>query len=72
MAFAAGLLEAFDAYTARDTPDLVRDGAGHRQTALWMTDEELAEFTAAIRAAAQKAVSNGPAKAGTAACSPRS
>ncbi|MFT4468656.1 helix-turn-helix domain-containing protein [Arthrobacter sulfonylureivorans] len=60
MAFAAGLLDAFDQYTARDTPDLVRDGAGYRQTALWMTDEELTEFSAAIRAAAQKAAPNGP------------
>ena len=60
MAFAAGLLEAFDQYTARDTPDLVRDGAGYRQTALWMTDEELAEFSAAVRAAAEKATPNGP------------
>ena len=60
MAFMAGLLEAFDQYTGRENVDFVRDGAGYRQTALWMTDEELVDFTAAVRDAAHKAASKGP------------
>jgi hypothetical protein len=40
--FVATLLGDFDRYLARagDPPDLLRDGVGYRQAAVWVTDQE--------------------------------
>lgn len=48
--FVAGLLGSFDRYVEEaDGVDLLRDGVGYRQTAIWLSDEELGQFAAAIR-----------------------
>ena len=58
--FVAGLLQAFDRYMDAPAPDLKRDGAGYRQTALWLNDDELAELARRIQGAATEASHNGP------------
>ncbi|MCG2624450.1 helix-turn-helix domain-containing protein [Arthrobacter sp. I2-34] len=59
-AFIAGLLQTFDRYAAHGNPDLARDGAGYRQTALWLTDGELAELASGLRDVVRAAEANGP------------
>jgi DNA-binding transcriptional ArsR family regulator len=44
-AFVAGLLGAYERYLQRGRPDLQRDGVGYSMNAVWLTDEEFAEFT---------------------------
>ncbi len=41
LAYVAGLLGAFDRYTAGGDVDLVRDGVSYGMTALWLDDTEL-------------------------------
>jgi hypothetical protein len=41
----AGLLAAYERYLQRGRPDLQRDGVGYSMNAVWLTDEEFAEFT---------------------------
>ena len=50
-AFVSGLLANFESYTKTGDVDLYRDRIGYRQTALWLTDEEVEELAAEIRAA---------------------
>jgi helix-turn-helix protein len=64
-AFVAALLADFDRYlrwaaTDGGAPDLLRDGAGYRQAALWLTDEELAHLVADLRAAISARMDNAP------------
>ncbi|GII00830.1 helix-turn-helix domain-containing protein [Planobispora takensis] len=59
-AFVAGLLSDFDRYTERGDIDLGRDGVGYRQAALWLSDEELAEFAADLRKVFAARTGNGP------------
>lgn len=42
--------------------DLVRDGVGYRQTALWLTDSELEEFAVEMRDVVQRYSANAPGK----------
>jgi len=42
--FVATLLADFDRYLEQGRPDLVRDGVGYRQAALWLSDTELGEL----------------------------
>ncbi|EMY34867.1 hypothetical protein D477_007494 [Arthrobacter crystallopoietes BAB-32] len=58
--FVAGLLQAFDRYVEDGSADLKRDGAGYRQTALWLDDEELADLVAKMQGAIAGAAANGP------------
>lgn len=58
--FAAGLLAAFDRYTESGDPDLARDGVSYRQTALWLTDSELAELADEIGQAVARRAANRP------------
>ncbi len=44
MAFAAGLLAAYDRYLARGDIDLLRDGVSYAIEALWLDDAEYAEM----------------------------
>lgn len=44
-AFTAGLLGAYERYLQHGRPDLQRDGVGYSMNAVWLTDEEFAEFT---------------------------
>ena len=48
--FVAGLIGDFDRYLASEDVDLARDRAGYRQYAVHLTDEELDEFIADLRA----------------------
>jgi DNA-binding transcriptional ArsR family regulator len=58
--FIAGLLQAFDRYVQDGSPDLKRDGAGYRQTALWLDDAELADLAGRIQSVVSEASANGP------------
>lgn len=48
-AFTAGLLADYDRYLESGDVDLTRDLVGYRQTALHLTDEELAELVTELR-----------------------
>jgi len=58
--FVAGLLQSFDRYLDGPAPDLKRDGAGYRQTGLWLDDDELAGLVAKIQGAVADAAAKGP------------
>ncbi len=62
MAFVAGLLGDFDRYLNAGTPDLARDMAGYRLAALWLSDEELAEFLRDLGTVIQPRLANAPRK----------
>ena len=62
LGFVAGLLAQFDAYLTGGDVDLVRDGAGYRQVALWLSDAELASLMAEVRAAFARVAEQGPAQ----------
>jgi hypothetical protein len=50
LTFVAGLLADFDRYLERGDVDLARDRVGYRQVALYLTDSELDELLAELRA----------------------
>ena len=58
--YVASLLAAFDGYLDRGEPDLVRDGVGYRQVALWLTEDEFAELAADLRGVLQARLTNRP------------
>lgn len=59
--FVAMLLADFDGYLAGADPvDLVADGVGYRQAALWLRDDELAELGAALGGALARFAALGP------------
>jgi hypothetical protein len=60
MAFVATLLAEFDRYLSTDDVDVVRDGAGYRQTALWLSDDELETLLDQIRSAVAQQADNEP------------
>jgi DNA-binding transcriptional ArsR family regulator len=61
--FVAGLMGSFDRYVDEaEAVDLVRDGVGYRQTALWLSDQELADLLATTREALLRAAGNAPAE----------
>src|SRR3954468_14021417 len=64
--FVAALLADFDRYLERSggdgaTPDLLGDGVGYRQAALWLTDEEFGDFVTELRAVGTARMANRPA-----------
>lgn len=59
-AFVSGLLSTFEAYTRTGDVDLYRDRIGYRQTALWLTDEELDELVRDLRDEVAKRADNKP------------
>jgi hypothetical protein len=65
--FVAALLADFDGYLERSaadgaTPDLLGDGVGYRQAAVWLTDEEFGDFVAELRAVLTARMANRPAE----------
>jgi hypothetical protein len=63
--FVAGLLADFDRYLQRDDVDLARDLVGYRQAALYLSDGELTDLLADLRAviAPRLAHTPGPLRA---------
>jgi hypothetical protein len=59
-AFAAGMLADFDRYIATGPADPVRDGAGYRVAALWLTDEEFIDFARELSAVYLDRMANAP------------
>jgi len=62
MAFVAGLLAEADRYLSTGTPDPVRDGAGYRMAALWLSDTELTELLRDLASIIQPRLATPPAK----------
>jgi hypothetical protein len=62
MAYVAGLLGDFDRYLAGADFDPVRDGAGYRVAAMWLTDAEYADFARELVAVFQPRLANPPGK----------
>lgn len=62
--FTAGLLGLFERYLEQDDVDLARDGVSYRQTALWLTDEEMTELFDEMRelVTARMALRPGPGR----------
>ncbi|HEX8361975.1 MAG TPA: helix-turn-helix domain-containing protein [Longimicrobium sp.] len=58
--FLAGLLDDFQRYLDAPSADFARDGAGYRQIPLYLSDEELAGFTAELNRVIQGALLNEP------------
>lgn len=59
--FVAMLLADFDRYLATADPvDLLADGVGYRQAALWLRDDEVAELGAALGSVLARYVEAGP------------
>ncbi len=59
--YVAGLLDQYGAYTRRPHLDLEADGVGYRDHVLNLTDGELRELLAEIRAAIAARLDNAPA-----------
>ncbi|WP_433240879.1 helix-turn-helix domain-containing protein [Actinomadura nitritigenes] len=57
----AALIAAFGAYLDRDGSDPAADLVGYRQHAVWLSQEELLELIAGMRAAIAPRLANGPA-----------
>ena len=59
-AYIAGLMADFERYIASEPADPVRDGAGYRVAAMWLTDEEFAELAREVGTAFQERLANAP------------
>jgi len=62
MAFIAGLLTDFDRYLAGGDFDPVRDGAGYRAAAMWLTDAEYTDFLRDFAGVCQPRLANPPTR----------
>jgi DNA-binding transcriptional ArsR family regulator len=60
--FVATLLTDFEQYLQREEIDLVRDGVGYRQVALYLSDEELDQLTQALNDALTPFLKKKPSK----------
>ena len=60
MAFIAGALADFDRYIATNPADPVKDGAGYRLAAMWLTDAELTDYLRELTAITQPRLANAP------------
>ena len=61
-AYIAGLMADFERYIASAPADPVRDGAGYRVSAMWLTDDEYADLAREISAVFQERLANAPGK----------
>lgn len=61
MAFTAGILDHFDRYIATGPAEPDRE-AGYRMAAMWLTDEEYAQFLMDLTAVIQPRIANSPRK----------
>jgi DNA-binding transcriptional ArsR family regulator len=59
--FVITLLDDFARYLQRENIDFAADGAGYRQVALFLTDEELLEFTGQVNKLVEEALEKRPA-----------
>jgi Helix-turn-helix domain len=59
-AFVAGMLADFDRYLAGKPADPLRDGAGYRVSAMWLSDAEFEEFARDMGEAVLPRLANGP------------
>lgn len=59
-AFTAGLLGQFERYLEQEEIDLVADRVGYRQTALWLSEEELDDMAGELRAVVTRRMDNRP------------
>jgi len=59
-AYVAGLMADFGRYVATEPADPIRDGAGYRVAAMWLTDEEFAELAREVSEAFQDRLANAP------------
>lgn len=59
-AFVASLLADFGRWLDRGDVDAGRDGVGYSQAALWLDDEEFAEFLAEVRELVGRRMANQP------------
>lgn len=62
MAFIAGVLADFDRYMTTNPDDPARDGAGYRLAAMWLNDNEYAEFLRDLAAVVQPRAAAAPRK----------
>jgi DNA-binding transcriptional ArsR family regulator len=62
VAYIAGLLGDFDRYLASDPADPVRDGAGYRVAAMWLTDEEFIDLARDLAEVYLPRLANAPAE----------
>lgn len=60
--FIASLLADFEQYLQRDEIDLIRDGVGYRQVALYLNDEELRQLTQSLNHALLPFLKKKPSK----------
>jgi hypothetical protein len=60
MAFIAGALQDFDRYIATKPTNPIKDGAGYRLAAMWLSDGEYNEFLQDLAAVIQPRVANAP------------
>lgn len=61
-AYVAGLLGDFDRYLASGSPNFARDGVGYNLNAMWLTDNEYAEFIQDLVAVLEPRFANPPAR----------
>jgi len=59
-AFIGGLLADFDQYLTHEAADPTADGVTYQQVALWLTDAEMADLLAELRAAITARMSRDP------------
>jgi AcrR family transcriptional regulator len=62
LAYVAGMIGDFDRYVATEPEDPQRDGAGYRVAAMWLTDDELAEYVRELSAISLPRLANPPGK----------
>ncbi|MHB1929555.1 MAG: helix-turn-helix domain-containing protein, partial [Acidimicrobiales bacterium] len=62
LAYIAGLLGDFDRYVATEPKEPVKDGAGYRMAAMWLTDAELADYMRDLLAISQPRLANAPTR----------
>jgi hypothetical protein len=59
-AFIGGLLADFDQYLTHEPADPTADGVTYQQAALWLTDTEMADLLAELRAAVTARIGREP------------
>lgn len=60
MSFIAGLIVDFDRYLVSGAPVFSPDGTTYSASALWLSDDEYADFLQDVRAVLQPRLANGP------------
>ncbi len=62
MVYAAAMLADVERYLTTGAPDPLRDGAGYRMAAMWLTDFELVDLVRDLAAVFQPRLANPPGK----------